>query len=89
MNPEFRNYMKELSSYKYGVDLNLKPQEENPVATYRTLDVDWNDIVIGNITCIVDLDACLEFVILTKHNCSCIYWVVKHDSYLLYLPYIP
>lgn len=40
MKPEFRNYMNELSSGKYKVDLSKKPKEAEPVATYRKLNVD-------------------------------------------------
>lgn len=41
MRPEFRNYMLELSSGKYGVDLEKKKKSDNtPVASFRKLNVD-------------------------------------------------
>lgn len=40
LKPEFRNHIKELSDPKYGVDLSLKPKEDEPVATYRKLNID-------------------------------------------------
>ena len=40
MKPEFRNYIKELTSSKYRVDLSQKPKETEPVATYRKLHID-------------------------------------------------
>ena len=40
LKPEFRNQIKELSDPKYGVDLSLKPKEDEPVATYRKLNID-------------------------------------------------
>ena len=40
MRPEFRNYMKDISSSKYGVDLSLKPCDGEPVGTFRKLTID-------------------------------------------------
>lgn len=43
-SPEFRNYMKNLSSDRYGVDLKQRKQEKQddpPVASFRKLNVDW------------------------------------------------
>ena len=40
MRPEFRNYMKDISSSKYGVDLSLKPCDGEPVGTFRKLTLD-------------------------------------------------
>ena len=42
LKPEFRNYMTNISSSKYGVDLSLKPKNDVPVATFRKLNIDWN-----------------------------------------------
>ena len=41
LKPEFRNYMKEISSSKYTVDLSKKPKTDTPIASYRKLDVSW------------------------------------------------
>ena len=40
--PEFRNHILELSSGKYGVDLEMKAQNDKtvPVASFRKLNVD-------------------------------------------------
>ncbi|XP_052212993.1 retinaldehyde-binding protein 1-like isoform X2 [Dreissena polymorpha] len=38
--PEFCNYMKDLSSEKYGVDLDHLKQNDAPVASFRKLNVD-------------------------------------------------
>ena len=40
MRPDFRNYMKDISSSKYGVDLSMKPCEKEPVGTFRKLTLD-------------------------------------------------
>lgn len=40
MKPEFREYMKELSSDKYGVDLDRKKQSIPTVASFRKLNID-------------------------------------------------
>ena len=40
MRPEFRNYMKDISSSKYGVDLSRKPCDGEPVGTFRKLTLD-------------------------------------------------
>ena len=40
MQPEFRNYIKELSSSKYGVDLGQKKQSMPTVASFRKLNID-------------------------------------------------
>ncbi|XP_052225741.1 alpha-tocopherol transfer protein-like isoform X2 [Dreissena polymorpha] len=39
-SPEFCTYIKELSSDKYGVDLDLLKQNDAPVASFRKLNVD-------------------------------------------------
>ena len=39
MKPEFRNYIKDLSSSKYGVDLEKKKQSLPTVASFRKLNV--------------------------------------------------
>ena len=40
MKPEFRNYILDLSSDKYGVDLDKKKQSSPTVATFRKLNID-------------------------------------------------
>ena len=42
LKPEFRNYITELSSDKYGVDLDKKDKKDKdvPVASFRKLNVD-------------------------------------------------
>lgn len=40
MKPEFRNYMKELSGDRYGVDLDKKKQSIPTVASFRKLNID-------------------------------------------------
>ena len=40
MKPEFREYIKELSSSKYGVDLAKKKQSIPTVASFRKLNID-------------------------------------------------
>ena len=40
MKPEFREYMKELSGDKYGVDLDKKKQSIPTVASFRKLNID-------------------------------------------------
>ena len=41
MKPEFRNYIIELSSNKYGVDLDKKKQSIPTVSSFRKLNIDW------------------------------------------------
>ena len=40
MNSDYREYIKTLSSSKYGVDLKLKPKTDEPAASFRKLTVD-------------------------------------------------
>ena len=40
MKPEFRNYIIELSSNKYGVDLDKKKQSIPTVSSFRKLNID-------------------------------------------------
>lgn len=40
LSPEFREYMKDLSSENYGVDLKVRKQDDAPVASFRKLNVD-------------------------------------------------
>ena len=40
IKPEFRDYIKDLSSSKYGVDLKKRAQDDAPVESFRKLNVD-------------------------------------------------
>ncbi|KAL4229352.1 hypothetical protein ACF0H5_012391 [Mactra antiquata] len=40
MRPEFKEHIKSLSSDQYGVDLQLRKQDDAPVASFRKLNVD-------------------------------------------------
>lgn len=40
MSPDFREYIKNLSSDKYGVDVKQRKQDDTPVASFRKLNVD-------------------------------------------------
>lgn len=42
MKPEFRNYIKDLTSSKYGVDIKSKPADPGlpHVASFRKLNID-------------------------------------------------
>lgn len=39
-SPSFREYIKDLSSDKYGIDLNNRKQDEAPAASFRKLNID-------------------------------------------------
>lgn len=43
MSPEFREYIKDLSSDKYGVDLKERQNDDAPAASFRKLNIDWID----------------------------------------------
>lgn len=40
MRPDFRDYIKNLSSSKYGVDLEKRVQDDAPVESFRKLNID-------------------------------------------------
>ena len=46
LRPEFRDYMKDLSSNKYGVDLEKKKLALPTDASFRKLNIDQNSPVV-------------------------------------------
>ena len=44
LNPHVRDFIRDLHSGKYGVDLSLKPEDDIPQASFRKLNVSWTKV---------------------------------------------